>query len=463
VRLRGAILLVGLLTGTTIPLAVPASVADPVVPRGSTTVSARLYPPVVTAGEPAVLAGSVTPATADLPVVVERRAGETWVSYAETTTNGKGAFQVPLDTTAPASTRLRVTAGGATSHTVTFTVGANTSCSPATPSVDPDRTGEATCLLTRLDRWRRAGLMGVGQQLNVSALAEKAFEPLVGLDDPVAVIGFDLEELDKTAHYEYPFVDEQIDHLLTLADQGAVLTASWHATNPATGKPYTDRSWHRLADLLDDSTPAAQAFWADYDEKLDLLARFQDGDGGRHRRTAVVFRPLHEANGGFFWWGKPDPKVYRKVWARMQQRAWDAGVHNIVWAYSGNRWTSGVRDPGTLVPAAVDLGGLDTYDPEKGADNARDHLWLEGYSSVRAKVSRMALTEVGPHGSKDGSWRPAVVTRTVRARDLSPAWAMFWFDDGTGSDGVTGRKQISSLDGGPAWLASCPNGLCPTS
>lgn len=459
-RLRGAILLVGLLTGTTIPLAVPASVADPVVPRGSTAVSVRLYPPVVTVEEPAVLAGTVTPGGADLPVLVERRAGDAWVSYAETTSGGAGGFQVPLDTTVPTSTRLRVTAGGATSRTVTLTVVANTSCSPATPSVDPAANGEAVCLLTRLDRWRRAGLMGVGQQLNVSALAEQAFEPLATLDDPVAVVGFDLEELAKTAHYEYPFVDEQIDHLLTYADAGAVLTASWHATNPVTGEPYTDRSWHRLADLLDDATPAAQAFWADYDEKLDLLARFQDGDGGRHRRTAVVFRPLHEANGGFFWWGKPDPKVYRKVWARMQKRAWDAGVHNIVWAYSGNRWTSGVRDPATLVPAAVDLGGLDTYDPEKGADNTKDRLWLEGYSSIRSKVSRMALTEVGPHGSKDGSWKPSVVTRTVRARHLSPAWAMFWFDDGSGKDGVTGKKQISSLDGGPAWLATCPNGLC---
>lgn len=458
-RLRGAVLLVGVLTGVTIPLAVPASVADPVVPRGSTTVSARLHPPVVTVGEPSLLAGSVAPASADLPVVVERRAGEAWVTYAETTTGGKGTFEVPLDSTAPASTRLRVTAGGATSRTVTFTVKPNTDCSPTTPSVDPHANGEAVCLLTRLDRWRRAGLMGVGQQLNVSST--DAAVPLDRLGDrPVAVVGFDLEELAKTEHYEFPFLDAVVDELLTYADAGAVLTASWHATNPVTGGPFTDRRWHRLADLLDPSTTAARAFWADYDEKLGLLARFQDGDGGRHRRTAVVFRPLHEANGDFFWWGKPDPVVYRKVWARMQARAGAAGVHNIVWAYSGNRWTSGVRDPATLVPTAVDLGGLDTYDPEKGADNGLDRLWLEGYGAIEREVPRMALTEVGPHGSRDGSWKPSVITRTVRARSLSPAWAMLWFDDGTGKDGVTGKKQISSLDGGPAWLASCPNGLC---
>ena len=103
----------------------------------------------------------------------------------------------------------------------------------------------------------------------------------------------------------------------------------------------------------------------------------------------MVFRPLHEANGGFFWWGKPEPKVYRTLWARMQARAAEAGVHNIIWAYAANRWTAGVRDPRTLVPDRVDLGGLDSYDPEKGKANRADRLWLEGY----------------PRSSRSHAWR----------------------------------------------------------
>ena len=53
-----------------------------------------------------------------------------------------------------------------------------------------------------------------------------------------------------------------------------------------------------------------------------------------------------------------------------------------------------------------------------------------------------------------------MITRTVRKHDLHPAWAMLWFDDGNGRDGVTGEKQIGSLSGGKAWLRACPNGLC---
>lgn len=457
VHFRGAVLLVGLLTGVLLPAVVPASLADP-AQRRTDTVSARLFPPVVTAGEPAVIAGRVTPADGGVDVLLQREQDDgSWQTFSMTRTDALGRYDAPLSTSVVTVARLRVSVSGTVSPPRQLQVRSNTRCSPTVHPVDDLATGEATCLVTRLDRWRTAGLMGVGQQLNVSS--QEAFEPLEELDAPVAVVGFDLEELAKTGTYAFPFLDEQVDRLLELADEGAVLTASWHATNPGNGGDYTDRSWTNLKALLDETTPAGKRFWADYDEKLELLRRFEDGDGGRHGRTAVVFRPLHEANGGFFWWGKPDPAVYRKLWARMQARAAAAGVHNIVWAYAANRWTEGVRDPRTLVPDRVDLGGLDSYDPEKGRANAKDRLWLEGYTQVRP-VPRMALTEVGPHGSRTGSWDPAVITRTVRKRDLHPAWAMLWFDDGNGRDGVTGEKQIGSLSGGSAWLRTCPNGLC---
>lgn len=471
VRLRGAVLLVGLLTGVTLPLAVPASVADPVVPpglvaappahRASDAISLRLAPPVVTTGEPSLLVTDVTPAKAGRALAVQAYVDAAWVTVAEGATDGRGHAEVALDTATPASTPYRVVADGAgTSRSRTLRVVANTRCSPVTQPVDPEANGEATCLVTRLDRWRRAGLMGVGQQLNVSNIEFMA--PLEALGHrPVAVVGFDLEELAQGETYQFP--DPPLQALLRLAQQGAVLTASWHATNPGTGGPFTDRGWTNLEALLDETTPAGKRFWKDYDEKLALLARFEDGDGGLFPRTPIVFRPLHEANGAFFWWGKPDPAVYRKLWTRMQARARQAGVHNIVWAYSFNRRTVGVMDPARLLPARVDVGGLDTYDPERGDDNTEDHLWLEGYAAVAGRtgdVPRTALSEVGPHGSRTGSWRPSVITRTVRSRDLTPAWAMLWFDDGNGRDGVSGKKQIGSLDGGLTWLSSCPNGLC---
>jgi len=457
VRHRAVLLLAGLLAGGFPALAAPA-VSAPGGPAGAagSAVSARLAPPVVTIGEPSVLVAQVAPVTAGRDLSVQVLESGAWTTLGTAQTDATGRYLLPLDTSVPGVRSLRVVASRqgslprVVSAVVTSKVYSSASCSPKLAPVDPAATPEAVCLAARLDRWRAARLMAVGQQLNVSN--QDYLTPLTDLADlRVGVVGFDLEEL--AAGETYQFANPPLQNLLRLAQEGAVLTASWHARNPHTSGPATDRSWHDLGALLDASTPQAQAFWADFDAKLELFRRLQTGDEGAYPPAAVVFRPFHEANGAFFWWGKPDPTTYRRVWATMQARAWAAGVHNILWAYSFNLHTSGVRDPATLVPRHVDLAGLDSYDPE-GAGNGADRYSLDGYAEVHRKVARMTITEAGPHGSLDGSWNPAAITRKVRHEGVTPAWAMLWFDDSTG------KKQISSLSGGRAWLRSCPNGYC---
>jgi hypothetical protein len=332
-------------------------------------------------------------------------------------------------------------------------------CEPDPALVDAEATPEARCLAQTLDEWHRAGLMGVGQQLNVSTSDYLA--PLRRLrPQRVALVGFDLEELSKgdTFGFERP----PVETLLGLAAEGVVLTASWHTANPGTGEDAGDLSWRDLGALLDPETPEARAFWADYDAKLELLRRLQTGEDGRFQPAAVLFRPLHEANGDWFWWSAPDPATYRALWAELQDHAAEAGVHNIVWGWSANaRNHDGIIAPVTLVPERVDLVGLDSYDPV--TDEGPPGLDLTGLPELAATHPRIAITEAGPHGSKDGAWDPRVITKSALAAGLSPTYAMLWFDDGSGRDGFTGRKQIASLRGGRAWLESCPDALCPLS
>lgn len=426
------------------------------------SVTVRVVPPVVALGEPTGVAVQVDPVRSGRVVELQQYVEEVWRPVATGTTDSRGRALLAAPSDEPGTATYRVVSGPglaseAVSGRTSIRVTSERTCSPSHAVVDPRPTGELVCLAERIDRWQAAGLMGVGQQLNVSNA--DFLDPLDELSDPVRVVGFDLEELARGETYQ--FERPPLRELLRLADEGAVLTASWHATNPETGRPSSTGGRLDLAVLLDDQSPVARRFWADWDDKLRLLARFQDGDGlGGELRTAVALRPLHEANGGFFWWGKPDPRVHRKVWAELQRRAWDRGVHNILWTYAFNLDTAGVRDPATLLPARVDLAGLDSYDPEKGRRNAADRFDLAGYTKVARLVPRMALTEAGPHGSAHGTWDPAVITRAVSRAEIDPAWAMLWFDDGSGRDGSTGRKQISSLRGGRAWLRGCPHGYC---
>lgn len=426
---------------------------DDAADRGGTTLTARLAPPVVTVGEPAALVAQLSAAQPGRPLTVERRTDDgTWTALADAFGNATGRTVVPLDTTASGPQVLRVVAEAwngraeATSAQVTLRVLTTGSCTPRVALVDPQATTAARCLATRLDRWRSAGLMGVGQQLNMSN--DQYAAPLTALGPRrVGVVGFDLWELGKTKTYEFPFYDRAMADLVAMAQDGAVLTASWHAPNPSTGGFYNDRSWHDLGALLK-ATPEATAFWADFDEQLTVLAELQAAG------VAVVFRPFHEVNGDWFWWGRPAAATFKAVYAAMQERAWAAGVHNVVWAYSFNAVTGKhIADPAKLVPNAVDLAGIDSYWPSTGVHRSQTPS-MAGYAAVAKRVPRMAITEVGPLADPAGAWKPSLVTSMAKAPKKKPVWALLWVDD------AAGLKQISSLDGGLAWLDSCPNAFC---
>jgi hypothetical protein len=416
------------------------------------TLAARVAPGTVAVGEPATLAVRLRPAARGVRLVVQRRTGSRWVTTARPRTDADGNARLRLSTAVAGEQRFRVVRKSArrdrraTSPVVTLNVSESApGCRPRPALVDPQAGPAARCLAARLDRWHAAGAMGVGQQLNVSTSAYAA--PLTVLGDrPVRVVGFDLEELSASQDYGFPVAP--IDALVAQAQAGAVLSMSWHPTNPGSGGAYDDRGWRDLSALVDHPESAAyQSFWAAYAERLTLLQRL-DAAG-----VAVVFRPFHEANGDWFWWGHPDPALYRKLWSLLQRKTWAAGVHNVLWAYSFNAVTGDhIGDPVKLLPAEVDLAGMDSYDDE--STTPADGLPVGGYDAVAARVKRMAITEAGPYDSPDGAWDPTVISRAARTLASPPLWSMLWFDDGGG------KKQIGSLQRGRRWLDSCRDGFC---
>lgn len=467
-RVALGVLLAGLLAGGMFAAgATPALARPEAAAKGRTTLTARLAPPVVTEGEPAAVVATLSPAQAAAPVNVEQRVGDTWIPVADGTavpTDAAGRVVVPLETSVVGSQTLRISSTASKDRpSAVLKVVSNTVCSPKTPLVDPDATPEAICLATRLERWGKAGLMGVGQELNMSTYyadysdppqSGHPVTPLTALGGRrVSVVGFDLMELNKSKTYQYPFYDQGLAYLVAQAQAGAVLTASWHARNPHTQAPdsFKDRkSWHQLGDLLKPGTAEATSFWADYDAQLEVLSDLQD------QHVAVVFRPLHEANGDWFWWGKADPATYRAVYLKMQRTAWKAGIHNVLWSYSfAAADRKGIAAPETMLPRSVDVAGIDSYYPGHQRSQVPS---MAGYAAVAARVPRMTFSEIGPLKDTTPRWQASAVTKAARAAPVrKPLWAMLWVDD------TAGKKQISSLAGGFTWLDSCPFGFCQVS
>ena len=138
------------------------------------------------------------------------------------------------------------------------------------------------------------------------------------LDEPVTALtnaglpAPKLLEVDVTDFGVTPEHDRQLyavlfDHVA----RGGLVGLSFHANNPFTGGSVYDRGNVNLFELSDPSNPQTWAGWswrAELDQAAEVLLALRDAG------AVVFFRPLHESNGEWFWWGQADPAAFRAAW-----------------------------------------------------------------------------------------------------------------------------------------------------
>ena len=338
--------------------------------------------------------------------------------------------------------------------------------SAATGLADPKANRSARDLAQLLDGFSADRTMAVGQQLNVNG--DAPFGPLTALDAEapalsgrVLVLGWTTNEWHYAVRHDYN--EDVLPDLVDRARAGDVLVTSWYPRNPRTRKGAHEQPGPKVVDrVLTAGTAERKRFLAEFDHEVaPYLLQLQEAG------VATVFRPLIEANSYWFWWGCDNGRGGSAAWRSdvralyrlVQKRAWARGIHNVLWCCSFvPRSDYNAADPVRTRPAAYDVAGLSSYDFEARGDDA-DELVLGSYAAMAAVSPRMALAEVGPANS-DGHWDPAVITTGLREAGAAPAYGMFWFDDGepdpddTEGGSVAGLKQISSLAGGRAWLAT---------
>jgi mannan endo-1,4-beta-mannosidase len=139
----------------------------------------------------------------------------------------------------------------------------------------------------------------------------------------------------------------------------------------------------------------------------------------------VLWRPLHEASGGWFWWGatRTDGVTAATAYKALYRYMYDyftntKGLHNLSWVWNGQdaSWYPGAD--------VVDITGWDVYGTAK--DYQSDISYFNTLKSIDAS-KLIALTETGtiPSPSK------------LIADGAAWSWFMAW-NDGNSSDGAEG-------------------------
>ncbi|MFT3952663.1 MAG: glycosyl hydrolase [Oscillospiraceae bacterium] len=140
-------------------------------------------------------------------------------------------------------------------------------------------------------------------------------------------------------------------------NEGGLVTICWHTGfdfngewNQAMKTEITD--WDAV---LTDGTPENVAFLAGMDKAAQALLKLQE------QGVTVLWRPFHEFDGAWFWWGKGGSENFKKLWQLMYDRYTNHwGLNNLIWVlgYSGNGNNYDQWYPGD---AYCDVLGADSY------------------------------------------------------------------------------------------------------
>jgi mannan endo-1,4-beta-mannosidase len=200
-----------------------------------------------------------------------------------------------------------------------------------------------------------------------------------------AMIGLDYAEFSTGGLHTANVNRLAIDY----ARKGGLVTISAHLYNPANprGGGLRDRGVD-LNTLLTPGHETHRRWMRELDTLADGLVELRDA------RVIVLWRPFHEMNGGWFWWGDKEPETFIRVWRQMfDYFTKSKGLNNLLWIYSPNQGAKvAAYYPGD---AYVDIVGLDAY-----TDNV-DLRHIKGYDELIKLPKPFGFTEFGPHGPSD--------------------------------------------------------------
>ncbi len=235
-----------------------------------------------------------------------------------------------------------------------------------------------------------------------------------------AIIAGDMLDLTTAAIRHAGVVPGETEQMIQRARQGHIVTYCWHWRSP-TGlidkvivRPdgtKLDARWYRgfYTNATTFNLEAALAhpegndyrmLMTDIDMVSAELGKLADWG------IPVLWRPLHEAEGGWFWWGAKGPQPFIKLWRILHDRMTRVhGLHNLIWIYTGT--ADPAWYPGDDV---VDIIGVDEYPTD-----VRDPL-SASWDDMQARFGGRKLIALSEFGG---------VPDVAAARRVGVTWSYF--------------------------------------
>ncbi len=235
-----------------------------------------------------------------------------------------------------------------------------------------------------------------------------------------AVFGWDAGEIGQERNIDSVSFKKMQDWMIRVYEEGGINTLSCHLDNPVTGGTAWDKTRAVYAIL-----PGGEKHDF-YKSVLNDLATFIRGiKTSEGTPVPIIFRPFHELNGGWFWWGRGNctPGEFTALFRFTVEYLRDEkGLHNLLYCYSTDRFKDEAdymeRFPGEEY---VDLLGYDDYHSFSTKESIP-----EGIKSLRTLVllgERMnkptALTETGLQAIPIQNWWTDYVLKPIKSDSIA--------------------------------------------
>lgn len=229
--------------------------------------------------------------------------------------------------------------------------------------------------------------------------------------------------------------------------KGIINTFCWHLR-----EPFKEDSFYTADMSAEEKVSAFKSIlpggsnneW--YKKKLDKVASVVSNlKGTNGELIPIIFRPFHEFDGSWFWWGANfcTADEYKKAYQfTVDYLINTKGVHNILYAFSpDNSYTTEnnylSRYPGDKY---VDIIGMDNYGDfnnqgQTGSDRANAKLKiLSDYAKAKVKIA--ALTETGYRVTTTTpaitDWFSTLLYSALTKNDIQISYVMFWNNNADG-------------------------------
>ncbi len=208
-----------------------------------------------------------------------------------------------------------------------------------------------------------------------------------------AIVGLDLEKALYSPEQNY-----SIEQAKEVHNRGGIVLLTWHWNSPITQGDtshfYTDKTNFRLKNVIyDKNSEGCKTLVDNIDTIAAKLKELAD------LNIPVLWRPLHEASGGWFWWGADTGKEYVELWNLMYDRMTNYHkLNNLIWVANpqkGGEWYVG--------DDKCDMLGDDPYyygedlRKEYNKDQANSKRFRKTYSISKNKMIAMSEIDFVPN------------------------------------------------------------------